>query len=106
MANRHFHGFPAAARIADFVPGVVSVDEILHDAAAFEDADFLPVGVGVCQGGNAAVWVDGREPGGFLLVRAHVDFTRRVWEAELGERNTDFDAVWRLTGVEGNVWLG
>lgn len=58
--------------------GVVAVDEILHDAAAFEDADFFAVGVGVGQGWDAAVRVDGCEPGRFLLVGGHVDFAGGV----------------------------
>jgi hypothetical protein len=70
--HRHFNRLPTSARIADLVLGVVRIDEVLHYAAAFEDVDFVSVGVSVCQGGNSAVGVDGRKPSGFLLVVRHV----------------------------------
>lgn len=83
---------------------VVLVDEVLHDAAAFEDADRLAVGVHVGQGWDAAVGVDGGEPGRFLLVGRGVYFADRVGEVELCESDADFDAVGSLPGVEGEVW--
>lgn len=83
--------------------GVVSVNKILHNAAAFENADFFAVGVSVGQGWDAAVRVDGCEPGRFLLVGGHVDFAGRVGQAELFQCNADLDAIGRLTGVEGDV---
>ena len=40
--------FAGALRVGDFVGGVVLLDEVLQDAAGFEEADLLPVGEGVC----------------------------------------------------------
>ena len=74
--------------------GVVAVDEILHDATTFEDAVLFAVGVGVGQGWDAAVWVDGCEPGRFLLVARHVDLAGGVGEAELCQSDADLDAIW------------
>ena len=51
-----------ALRVGDFVGGVVLLDEVLQDAAGFEEADFLAVWEGVCYGGDAAVGVDFEEP--------------------------------------------
>ena len=87
----------------DLIVGVVSVDEILHDAAAFEDADLFAVGMGVGQGWDAAVGVDGCEPGRFLLIGGHVDLAGGVWKAEFCQSDADLDAIWSLAGVEGDV---
>jgi len=43
-ANRHLYPLPASFGIADLVLGVVRLDEILQDAAAFEEADLFAVG--------------------------------------------------------------
>lgn len=74
--------------------GVVAIDEILHNAAALEDPDLSAVGVGVGQGWDSAVRVDSCEPGRFLLVDGHIDFAGREGQAELCQRDADFDAVW------------
>jgi hypothetical protein len=50
------------------VVGIVALDEVLHDGARLEQVDGLAVGEGVGQGGNAAIGVDGEEPGLFLRV--------------------------------------
>lgn len=42
--------------------GVILLDEVLEDAAGFEEADFLAVWEGVCYSGDAAVGVDFEEP--------------------------------------------
>lgn len=98
-ADRHFYRFTAAAGIADFVAGVVSVHKVLHDAAAFEDADLLSVGMGIGDCWDAAVGVDGCEPVGLLLVGGHVDLADIVGQAELSECDANLDAVGRLAGV-------
>ncbi len=55
----HFVGLARVGRVGDFVVGVVPLDEVLEDAAGFEEPDWLAVGEGVGQGGDAAVGVDG-----------------------------------------------
>ena len=70
----------AAGRVADFVLGVVFGDEVLHYGAGFEKPDGFPVGEGVGEGGDAAVGVDGEEPGFFLGVLRDVDFVDFVGE--------------------------
>lgn len=48
--------------------GIISVDEILHDGAALEQADLLAIGEGVRQGWNTPIGVDVEEP--LLLLSA------------------------------------
>lgn len=40
-----------------------------------------------------------------MLVAGNVDFAGGVGEVEFGEGDADFDAVGRLPGKEGYVWL-
>lgn len=102
--NRHLDRLSTPAGIADPVFGVVFVDKILHDAAAFEYVYLVSVRVGVSQGGNAAVGVYGGEPWRLLFVGRHVYLVSFVGETKLGEGDADFDAVWGLGSVEGYVW--
>lgn len=68
--------------IGDLVLGlVVLLDEILHDAAGFEESNAFAVGEGVREGGDAAVGVDFEEPGLFLGVGLNVDIVGCVGEA-------------------------
>ena len=72
---------------------VVLLDEILHNAARFEEADSLPVGEGVCQGRDAAIGVDGKEPRFFLRILGDVDCVGCVGKTtvlvSLDERRTN-----------------
>ena len=52
------NGFSAAGWEADFVILVISLDQVLHDAAAFENADFFAVGEGVGDGGDSAIRIN------------------------------------------------
>ena len=91
--HRHLNRLPAPPRVADLVLGVVRIDKILHDAAAFEDVYLVSVGVSVCQCGDSAVGIDGGEPGRFLLVGGHVYLLGFVRKSKFGEGGADFDAV-------------
>lgn len=99
--NRHLNHLPAPSRIADLVFGVVCIDKTSHDATAFENMYVVAVGMSVCQSGNSAVRVDGREPRGFLLVGGHVYFVHLVGKTEFGQSDADFYAIWGLGYVEG-----
>lgn len=67
--------------MADLVFGVIAFDKILHDAAALKEVDRLAIGEGVGDGGDAAVGVDGQEPGLFLRVLGNFNLVHFVGEA-------------------------
>ncbi len=72
----------AARWIGDLVLDlVVLLDEILHDAARFKKADHLAIGEGVCESGNAAIWIDLKKPRLFLGIGLDVDLVDFVREA-------------------------
>lgn len=60
---------------------IVLLDEILHDAAGLKESDRLAIREGVCESGNASVWIDREKPGLFLGVALDVDFVDFVGEA-------------------------
>jgi hypothetical protein len=68
---RHLDVLSRTFGVTDLVLGVVAVDEVLHNAAAFEQADRLAVGESVRQSWDAAVGVDVEEP--LLLLCAGVE---------------------------------
>lgn len=60
--------------------GIVSLDEIGHDATGFEEVDLLPIGEGVGQCWDATIWVDGEEFWLLLLILAELDLVCLVLE--------------------------
>ncbi len=60
---------------------VVSLDEILHNAARLKKADHSAIREGVCECGNAAIWVDLEKLRLFLGVGLYIDFVDFVGEA-------------------------
>ena len=84
---------------------VIFLYEILEDGPRFKQPDHFPVAECVCQSRNAAVRVDGEEPGLLLDVGRDVQVLRLVGEAELLERDGDLDPVGGCVGVEGDVGL-
>ena len=64
--------------VRDFVLCVVTLNEILHDAARLEQVDGLAIGELVGQSRNAAVGVDGKEPVLLLSVLADIDLLNLV----------------------------
>lgn len=82
---------------------VVRINEVLQDGTGLKHADRLAVREGaVGDGGHAAVRIDGEEPWLFLHARLEIDFLDGVREAELLERDRDFDPVRGLRGVQGD----
>lgn len=80
---------------------VVRIDEVLQDGAGLKHVDRLAVLEGaVGDGGHAAVRIDGEEPRLLLHARVEIDFLDGVREAELLERDRDFDPVRGLRGVQ------
>lgn len=67
-----------AARVAELVGRVIGVQEVLDDCAGLPDGE---AGVGVLDGGHAAVGVDGDE--GLLLHDREVEKLTVVWDAQL-----------------------
>lgn len=61
--------------------GVVSLDEIGHDASRLKEPDLLSIGKGVGECWNASVWVDGEKLWLLLLVLAEIDLVCLVLEA-------------------------
>lgn len=68
-------------RIRDLVFSIVAFDKVLHDGTGFEEADTIAIAEGIGQGGNAAIGVDGKEPGFFLRVLADVNLFSLVGKA-------------------------
>ncbi len=91
-------------RVADFMVRVVLVGQVCEDAAGLEQADLLAIREGVCQGRDAAVGVDFQKPRLLLPVGRDVDVFGLVRDAELFERDGDFDPVGRGVGVECDIW--
>ncbi len=81
-----FVSLAATGRIGDLVLVlIVLLDQVLHDAAGFEQADHLAIGKCVCESGNAAVWINLEKPGLFLGVGLDVDLVGFVRKAADGE---------------------
>ena len=64
--------------VRDLVLGVVTLNEILHDASRLEQVDGLAIGELVGQGRNAAIGVDGEEPVLLLRVLGNIDLLNLV----------------------------
>lgn len=64
--------------VRDFVLGVVSLHEVLHDASRLEQVDGLTIGEFIGQGRDAAIRVDGKEPVLLLCVLADIDLLNLV----------------------------
>lgn len=79
---------------------IVLVRQVQQDGTTLEDPH-----IPVCDGGNAAVGINLREPFFLLFPAGDVNFCYSVWKAELLERYGHFDAIAGEPGVKVDVWL-
>ena len=79
---------------------VVTINEVLHDASAFEQSNDFTIFVDVGKGWNAAVWVDFLEPIRFLLVVRYVNLPDIIWQSQLFESDRDLNAIRRLPCIK------